>query len=203
MARVPVSFGRRRPVPGRRTAGLVVSQLAAAVLVVVVGAQAAERPDGGLQQLDLLMLDERVPGLVGTGRPALVLAPGDLDDVDCRDELRQALALRERPGGLERRYDLVVVLAGDDVAAAAGLGLSLTTTGTNPPAIVRPDPEARLTRSLALEEAAEGCEPGYVVMSASGRVRYRTYDPEYATHGGEQSVLLQAVAGRDEQDLTR
>jgi len=47
-----------------------------------------------------------------------------------------------------------------------------------------------LARSLALPEAARRCQPGYALVDVEGFVRYRSYDPGWAQHAVEQSILL-------------
>lgn len=141
-----------------RGLGLVVGvQLLAVALVVGWFATGhASAPDHGLQQIDLLMLDERVPGVEPVGdRATMVVAAGQCPlppprDVEVLDEVGE-------------RY----------------------------PVVVTTDPD--LARRLALPRAATGCEPGYVLVSPDGRVRYRTYDPGWPDHGFEQSVLLGAI----------
>jgi hypothetical protein len=67
-------------------------------------------PDHGLQQIDLLMLDERVPGITAVdGRPTMVVVTG------------QRCPPREpQPRGLDLRYSLVVT---PDRAVARTLAL--------------------------------------------------------------------------------
>jgi hypothetical protein len=52
---------------------------------------------------------------------------------------------------------------------------------------------AGLAQDLALPEAARRCSPGYVLVDRAGFVRYRTYDPGWAAHSDEQSILLDAL----------
>src|SRR5688572_21642448 len=62
-----------------REAGLVVGVQVVAVALVVgwFATGHASAPDHGLQQIDLLMLDERVPGVKPVdGRPTMVVAAG-------------------------------------------------------------------------------------------------------------------------------
>lgn len=113
----------------------------------------ASAPDHGLQQIDLLMLGERVPGVEAVdGRPTMVVVVGECE-----------------------------------VPPPSQIDLDLERYGL----VVSTDPE--LARRLALPRAATGCEPGYVLVSGDGVVRYRTYDPGWADHGFEQSVLLDAI----------
>lgn len=44
---------------------------------------------------------------------------------------------------------------------------------------------------LALPAAARRCQPGYVLLDATGLVRYRSYDPGWAHHLQEQEILLE------------
>lgn len=46
---------------------------------------------------------------------------------------------------------------------------------------------------LALPAAARRCQPGYVLLDASGMVRYRSYDPGWAQHLQEQEILLESL----------
>ncbi len=178
---VPVTFGAtpaqaRRPV--RRLAGLLLAQLLMATLVVVYALTGgAMKPDHGLEQLGLLNLAERVPGLDGTGRAAIVVAPG-LGKA-CQDKINESARRRDRPYGIPTAYD-VVVLTGDVAAVPAQLR-------------AQPDPDGAITRALALGRSRDGCHPGYAVMAPDGTVRYRTYDDNWQRHGGEQMTLLQEV----------
>ena len=58
---------------------------------------------------------------------------------------------------------------------------------------VSTDPD--LARRVALPRAAS-CSDGYVLLDASGHVRYRSYDPGWSSHDEEQEILLEAVARR-------
>lgn len=49
-----------------------------------------------------------------------------------------------------------------------------------------------LARRVALPLAVS-CHDGYVLLDASGSVRYRTYDPGWPDHAAEQGVLLDAL----------
>ena len=126
------------------------------VLVLAVGIAAAwfatghaSAPDGGLQQLDILTLHEKVPGVVPVdGRPTMVV-------------------LACRAGASTLSYPVVVHRQGDPGFIA-------------------------LTRALALPRA-DDCQAGYVLVDAEGFVRYRTYDPGWARHSDEQSILLAAL----------
>lgn len=95
------------------------------------------------------------------------------------------LSLRERVAGLEAtngRPTLVVV---------PGQGCpTRTPTLTSYPVVFRQD----LATALALPRAATTCQPGYVLLDADGIVRYRTYDPGWATHAQEQEILLDHLA---------
>lgn len=184
MSRVPVTFGgreagvARRPV--RRLAGLVAAQaLALALVAAYFLTGGAMAPDGGLQQLGLLSLNERVAGLEGTGRAALVVAPGV--GADCVAKVAEASRRRDRALGVPSAYDVVVLRRDASGEAPAGLR-------------VVADPDGRITRALALSRALAGCQPGYAVLDAGGVVRYRTYDDNWQRHGGEQMTLLLAVS---------
>ena len=136
---------------------LLVATVQALCLALVLGWFAtgnASAPDGGLQQIGVLMLDERVPGVEAVdGRPTMVVVTGQ----GCPPQDPQ-------PRQLDPAYKLVV------------------------------SPDAALARRLALPKAAEGCEPGYVLLDGDSRVRYRTYDPGWPRHAFEQEVLLDAIA---------
>ena len=79
----------------------------------------ASAPDDGLQQIDVLMLDERVPGVSAVdGRPTMVVATGQ----DC--------PVREpEPRRLAERYGLVV---SDDPGLARKLALPKAAEGCVP-----------------------------------------------------------------------
>ncbi|GAC1327912.1 MAG: hypothetical protein NVSMB13_14600 [Mycobacteriales bacterium] len=49
-----------------------------------------------------------------------------------------------------------------------------------------------LARRLALPRAS-GCVAGYALVDRAGFVRYRSYDPGWARHSDEQSILLDAL----------
>jgi len=55
--------------------------------------------------------------------------------------------------------------------------------------VVSTDPA--LAARLALPLATAECQAGYVLLDASGTVRYRTYDPGWQDHSFEQEVLLE------------
>jgi len=187
---VRVSFGSRpgrsrRPV--RRLAGLLTAQAALTTLVVAYAlAGGAMKPDHGLEQLGLLSLDERVPGLAGTGRAALVVVSGT--GPACERKVAEAADRRDRPLGLPTEYDLVVLQTSPDVPGFSSVG-----TQDRPGIIESLDLGGELARRLALSRALTGCHPGYAVMTPDGVVRYRTYDDDWQRHGGEQMTLLQAV----------
>lgn len=126
--------------------GLISAWFAASALVAGWFATGhASAPDDGLLQLDVLSLDERVPGLDAVGHePTMVVVPGK----DCP---------------------------------------AVTGALTSYPVVLRQD----LAVELALPRAATGCSPGYVLLDASGAVRYRTYDPGWAAHAEEQEILLE------------
>lgn len=107
-------------------------------------------PDGGLQQLDVLSLHERVAGV----------APVD-----------------ERP-------TMVVLACSGRSTLAPAYGVVVHTQ--------REPGFSELARRLALPRA-DDCRAGYVLVDREGFVRYRTYDPGWARHADEQSVLLDAL----------
>lgn len=114
----------------------------------------ASAPDGGLQQIDIISLDERVPGIEAVGgRPTMVVVTGQRCPPRPPD-----------PRRLDQRFGLIVT------------------------------PDADVARRLALPKAAEGCTPGYALLDAESRVRYRTYDPGWFAHDQEQEILLEAIA---------
>jgi hypothetical protein len=143
-------------------------------------------PDDGLRQFDALTLAEPVPGLDAVeGLPTLAVAPGALHGEQCREQLALALSRRADGEGLPTAYGLLVLAPADaPVAVPAGLGATE----------LRADPDGALARALALPRAASGCLPGYAVVDPAGLVRYRTYDPRWAHHATEQSILLDAAA---------
>lgn len=133
---------------------LAVAALSTGLVVGWFATGNASAPDAGLQQIDLLMLDERVPGVEAVdGRPTMVVVTGQ--GCPSRDP---------EPRRLAERFGLVV------------------------------SPDRSLARRLALPKAAEGCEPGYVLLDGDSVVRYRTYDPGWTRHDEEQEILLEAIA---------
>lgn len=172
--------------PGRAAAGVLAAQLTVAVLLAgyLLGLDEPLTPDAGLRQLDLISLNEQVPGVAGvSGRATLVAVPGDLTDPQCESELRRALSRRGKPTGLDLVFGLVV------------LARDIGQVGPAPPTVqVRADPEGELARSLALTPAQDGCRPGYALLDPVGRVRYRSYDPDWGSHAQEQEILLAEVA---------
>lgn len=140
-------------------------------------------PDGGLQQLDLINLHERVPGVMPVaGQPTLVAAAGDLRQSACAAQADRAVSRHGSPTGLAGDTGLVVVVAGP---VPPGLNRR--------PVVVRSDPAGGLARRLALPRAATGCYPGYVLVDPAGYVRYRSYDPDWGEHSDEQRTLLAAL----------
>lgn len=123
-------------------AGLLLAALAAPL-------RALGEPATGLQQLDLLYLDEPAPLLERLGAP-----PG------------QAFVLMVCDGCTPPR----------DIGA---------------PVLVADDPEVALAYALLREDGRLG--PGYALIDARGRVRYRTFDPAAAAHGDELRVLVRAL----------
>ncbi len=105
-------------------------------------------PAEGLQQLDLLYLDEPAPRYrelgFRRGRPGLLLVCAT-----CQEPAVDAQVRRSTDPDVARAYAL------------------LTTDG------------------------AVG--PGYALLDAAGRVRYRTFDPNPADHAAEIAVLLDAL----------
>lgn len=168
----------------RRRTGPLAGVLAfqAAVLVAAGAYLAAGNPlapDHGLQQLDMITLDEPVEGLGNLdGVPTLVLVPGDLSDRRCATLLRRMLQARGTDEGLPDQFGLAV-------AAHARPAVPLDD------AAFLPDPDGDLARALALPDAAGSCRPGYALVDSAGNVRYRTYDEGYPDHALEQVVLLE------------
>ena len=114
--------------PAPRGVGLVVGVMALGLALAVqwFAAGNPSAPDHGLQQIDILMLDEKVPGVDAVdGRPTMVVVTGDcaddphhartLDDqyglvISSDPELARRLALDRAAVGCEPGYAL---LAGD------------------------------------------------------------------------------------------
>jgi hypothetical protein len=67
---------------------------------------------------------------------------------------------------------------------------------TSYPVVQRQD----LAEELALHRAATTCQPGYVLLDATGLVRYRSYDLGWAAHAEEQEILLDHLAGEAAHD---
>lgn len=139
-------------------------------------------PDFGLQQLDMITLNELVPGVVGVdGQPTLFVLAGSSDAASCARQLSVAAQRRGRSKGLPLDTGLVLVTRDGRGPAVRG-------------ARYQADPKGVLARSLALPRAASNvCAPGYAVIDPRGRVRYRSYDPRWAEHAFEQLVLLDEV----------
>jgi len=177
----------RVPAATRRTAlaGVLAAQLGVLAAVgAYLGTGGSWAPDGGLQQIDVLTLRERVPGVSALGgTPTLVVGAGDQRDERCRHQLELALDRRGGPIGLGPAYGLVVLLPPDSPSPAGA-------ARRRPDTVVRVDVDGLLPR-LALP--ADGCRPGYVVVAPDDTVRYRTLDPGWGEHAGEQSVLLDAT----------
>jgi hypothetical protein len=60
--------------------------------------------------------------------------------------------------------------------------------------VVSTDPA--IAARLALPRAPQ-CQPGYVLLDAASRVRYRTYDPSWLDHAFEQHLLLEHLHRED------
>lgn len=169
----------------RSLAGVIAYQavvLAAVITYLASGGPLA--PDNGLQQLDMITLDEPVAGVGAQGdRATLVLVPGPLDEPRCAALLRDLIAARGTGDGLSQEYGLVVAAA-------------RRPDGPLGDAAFLPDPDGAIARSLALPDAATRCRPGYALVDPTGNVRYRTYDPAYPEHPLEQMVLLADLQGR-------
>lgn len=174
----------------RLVIAMVLGQLIAVAAVVLYATGAPLDPGGGLRQLDAMTLHQRVPGVRPVaGRPTLVVAVGVPGRGSCERQAREVLAGHGRPGGVGSAFGLRLLVPGQRVptalAAAAGRGRG--------PARVQADPGGRLAAALALPEAGRGCHPGYALLDSAGQVRYRTTDPDYAAHAGEQDILLGAL----------
>ena len=127
-----------------------------------------------------------MPGVVAVdGRPTLYVAPGDLADPACAEELTQLLA-RPGPGTAPpRAYPAVLLRTGPPTGADAPL------PDRHHRGPVRGGPARARARA-----ARRGCGlPARATPSSTrdGTVRYRTYDPGYGDHGEEQSVLLDSL----------
>ncbi|MEO6204727.1 MAG: hypothetical protein ABIO67_05000 [Mycobacteriales bacterium] len=123
-------------------------------------------------------------GWLGTGHAS---APDDgLLQIDM-------LTLHERVDGVETVDGLptMVVIAGRcEVHRQPGLKARYGTV------LHRADEPgyADLARALALPQAIDRCEPGYVLLDRDGWIRYRSYDPGWWKHATEQEILLDATA---------
>ena len=160
--------------------GLIIFQLIAVASVLAYAMHNPLVPDHGLQQIDALSLNEQVSGLRAVDKlPTFVLFPGDQTTATCRDHLNKFLAVYGINGGLQPQYRLIVI------------------TNTRPPNLgqikAQTDPSGSLAHQLALPESTTHCAPGYAILDGESHLRYRTYDPEYQVHAGEQNILLSAV----------
>lgn len=168
----------------QRTSALRVLAFNAAIVLAVSAyllAGGPLAPDFGLQQLDMITLNEEVPGVVGVeGQSTLFVLAGPSDAPACGRQLSVAAKRRGRNRGLPLRTGLVLV-------TPDGRGPAVRS------ASYQADPDGSLAKALALPRAAEGCAPGYAVVDPRGRVRYRSYDPRWAEHAFEQLVLLDEV----------
>ena len=102
------------------------------------------------------------------------------------------LTLHEKVAGVEPvdGHPTMVVLAGtcsSDAKSSLPSSYGVVVHHPNEPAY------AGLAQDLALPAAAGRCQPGYVLVDRAGFVRYRTYDPGWAAHSDEQSILLDAL----------
>lgn len=167
-----------------RTSALRVLAFNAAIVLalstyVLTGGSLA--PDFGLQQLDMITLDERVPGVEGVDAlPTLFVLAGSSEATLCARQLLVAAQRRGQSNGLPVTAGLVLVTRDGRGPAVRGARYEADSSGT-------------LARALALPRAAETCAPGYAVVDPGGRVRYRSYDPRWAEHAFEQLVLLDEV----------
>lgn len=130
----------------------------AAVATVGVGtylsssAHELHDPNHGLQQLDLLYLNEPAPGLQRL--PVTPDAP------------------------------VVLVFCATDDCPLPVLETAQVVPSTNPVLAAR--------YALRGEDGRVG--PGYVLIDASGRVRYRTFDPGLAEHETEIRILVEDIS---------
>ena len=106
---------------------VVASQLVVTALVIgwfATGHSSA--PDAGLQQLDVLSLHERVPGLT-VDRPTMVVSVST-----CPHEARVAVARHGTPEGLPLSYDLRLLDPVRDSALVRALALDRSLTRCQP-----------------------------------------------------------------------
>ena len=108
---------------------LLVSATQAVVTTLVIAWFAtghSSAPDGGLQQLDVLSLHERVPGLTVT-QPTMIISAGS-----CPAEARAAVAQHGRSDGLPLRYGLRLLDPVRDAALVRALALGRSLTRCQP-----------------------------------------------------------------------
>lgn len=113
--------------------------------------QTGHDPDHGLQQLDLLYLDQPAPDAGRLGLPA-------------------------------GRAALVVFCDGCPAPQVDGAQVVVS-------------PDAALADSYALGPQPGGPRVGYALVDATGRLRYRTYDPSPAAHAPEIQRLVDGLGG--------
>ena len=108
---------------------LLVSATQAVVTTLVIAWFAtghASAPDGGLQQLDMLLLHERVPGLT-VSQPTMIISAGS-----CPAEARAAAVRHGRSDGLPLRYGLRLLDPVRDAALVRALALGRSLTRCQP-----------------------------------------------------------------------
>ncbi len=128
------------------------------------------------------------PGFVD---PSPLPQPAPMIDADRPRPGREMVAFFVRPGdvdplcrilrseNLERRADIVIVVAG---------------TGTCDAALIVDDRPARLARTYGLPAPREGgARVGYAIIDGEGNIRYRTLDPVIAGDLSEVDTILEAI----------
>lgn len=108
---------------------LLVAAAQALVTALVIGWFAtghSSAPDGGLQQLDVLSLHERLPGLTAS-QPTMIISTGS-----CPAQARTAIARRGRSDGLPLRYGLRLLDPVRDAALVRALALGRSLTHCEP-----------------------------------------------------------------------
>lgn len=153
---------------------LVAAGVAAQLVVMLAWGTVLGRPwtpDGGLRQIDLLLLDEpaAAPGA------ALGPVPGP------------TLVAARAPGACDRQADEADGRYGTSRGLPADVTLVLLADDA---------PGRERAAALGLRAADGGCTPGYALLAPGAdaddpaRLRYRTLDPGWAAHSDEQRVLL-------------